>query len=136
MRMPALSLLLALAAGPAIGRGARPPAATSSCRSRPARCGSTPRRARCRSAPARAGELACRCCPTRRAQATADDAALQERIAALEARIAALEARAARGDALADEEAMDRVMVLADRMMRQFFGLVREMKRDMESDEL
>jgi hypothetical protein len=58
-----------------------------------------------------------------------------QRIAALERRIAALEARG-EPETLADDEAIDRVMVLAERMMRQFFGLVREMQHEMETDEL
>ena len=56
-------------------------------------------------------------------------------IAALEDRIAALEAMRD-PEALPDEEAMDRVMLLTERMMRRFFGLVRELKRDMETNEL
>jgi hypothetical protein len=35
-----------------------------------------------------------------------------------------------------DEEALDRVMTLTDRMMRQFFGLVREMRREFEGETL
>lgn len=57
-------------------------------------------------------------------------------IAALEARIAALEAQLKEGGGKSDEEAMDRVMTLTDRMMRQFFGLVREMRRDFQSESL
>jgi hypothetical protein len=67
------------------------------------------------------------------AQESATDAG--SRIAALEERIAALE-MTRDPEALADEEAMDRVMLLTERMMRRFFGLVRELKRDMETDEL
>ena len=67
------------------------------------------------------------------AQENATDAT--SRIAALEERIAALEAMRD-PEALPDEEAMDRVMLLTERMMRRFFGLVRELKRDMETDEL
>ena len=66
---------------------------------------------------------------------TEDTVEAAERIAALEGRIAALEARG-EPETLADEEAMDSVMVLAERMMRQFFGLVREMQREMQTDEL
>ena len=66
---------------------------------------------------------------------TEDTVEAAERIAALERRIAAIEARG-EPETLADEEAMDRVMVLAERMMRQFFGLVREMQREMQTDEL
>lgn len=60
---------------------------------------------------------------------------LEERLAGLEARIAALEADAPAA-ALSDEESMDRVMVLADRMMRRFVRMVRDMKEDVESGEL
>ena len=58
---------------------------------------------------------------------------VDERLSELEARIAALESRTA---LLPDEESIDRAMTLADRVMRRFFGMVREMKRDMESEEL
>ena len=77
--------------------------------------------------PAGAGEVA--------AGLTVRIAALEARIAALEAQIGTLQSQPGAGD-LADEEALDRVMVLTDRMMRRFFGLVRDWKHDMESDEL
>ena len=59
----------------------------------------------------------------------------EARIRALEQRIAALEA-GSDAEAYSDEETMDRVMLLSERMMRRFFGLVREMKRDLETNEL
>jgi hypothetical protein len=65
-----------------------------------------------------------------------DTAALKARVAELEARVAALEARPTIGDALPDEEAMDRVADLAERMMRRFFGIVRDMKRESEGESL
>jgi hypothetical protein len=58
---------------------------------------------------------------------------IEGRLVALEARIAELEARTV---LLPDEESIDRAMTLADRVMRHFFGMVRELKRDMESEEL
>ena len=59
---------------------------------------------------------------------------LTDRVAALEARLEALEFAGA--GALPDDEAMDRVMALTERMMRRFFAMVRDMKRDMEGEEL
>jgi len=69
------------------------------------------------------------------AELTARIVALEARIAELEAQIGELQSQPRAGD-LPDEEALDRVMVLTDRMMRRFFGLVRDWKRDMENDEL
>jgi hypothetical protein len=60
-------------------------------------------------------------------------AGLAERVAALESRVAALETR---GEFFDDAEALDRVATLAERMMRQFFDMVREMRGEMEGDEL
>jgi hypothetical protein len=65
-----------------------------------------------------------------------DTAALRARIAELEARVSALEARPTIGDALPDEEAMDRVADLAERMMRRFFGIVQDMKRESDGESL
>lgn len=62
--------------------------------------------------------------------------ALHERVAALEARIAALEADDVSAEARREEEALDRVMVLTERMMRRFFGIVRDMKDEFESGTL
>ncbi len=71
-----------------------------------------------------------------RESAAAIPAPSETRIAALEARIAALEARIAEGGLPADGETMERVFSLTDRMMRQFFGLVRDLKRDMHGETL
>lgn len=62
-------------------------------------------------------------------------AGLKARLAALEARLADLEA-GGKGETLSDAESMDRVMLLTDRMMRRFFGMVRDMKNDLESGDL
>ena len=64
-----------------------------------------------------------------------DKARLEARIAALEARVATLEAARA-GAELPDDEAMERVMVLTERMMRRFFSMVREMKGEAEGEKL
>jgi hypothetical protein len=80
---------------------------------------------------------ACRSLPsgTAGAEAAAAPADLEDRLSRIERRLATLETRGG-GEALSDEESIDRAMVLADRVMRRFFGLVREMKREMESEEL
>jgi hypothetical protein len=80
------------------------------------------------------GEVSCTMVPDEAREAAAGDSPLQDRVAALEARVAALEERSVQ--LLPDEESIDRVMVLADRMMRHFFGMVRDMKREMEGEEL
>lgn len=77
------------------------------------------------------------CAPMRdeRGGAQAEAIDLERRLAALEARIAALEGR----DPVAtldDEESLDRVVVLADRMMRRFIKVMRGIKDDVESGEL
>jgi hypothetical protein len=54
----------------------------------------------------------------------------------LERRIAAFEARVQQGTSAFDDENMDRVLTLTDRMLRQFFGLVQEMKRDLQGETL
>ena len=135
-RLPVLTLLLALAIGPAAaeerpaGRYVFVPAEAGTLRLDTA----TGEVSLCAG---KADDLGCRLLPDEARANAAEAAALEERIAALEARIAALEAEnRAAADTLPDEETMDRVMVLTDRMMRQFFGMVREMKRDMESGEL
>ena len=67
------------------------------------------------------------------ASPAAEAAELENRLAVLERRVAELE----RGVVmLPDEESLDRAMTLADRVMRRFFGMVRDMKREMESEEL
>jgi hypothetical protein len=57
------------------------------------------------------------------------------RLAAIEERLAAIESKPD-PEVLADDEAIDRVTRLTERMMRSFFDLVREMKRDTEANEL
>ena len=82
------------------------------------------------------GSRSCTIVPDEAREAAAS-APPEERIAALEARIASLEARIAeQGDVTDDEESMERVLTLTDRMLRQFFGLVREMKRDLQGETL
>ena len=83
------------------------------------------------------GSRACTLVPDEARDTTAGVAPSEDRIAALEARIAALEAQIQQsGTIQSDEETMDRVMALTDRMMRQFFGLVRDMKREFEGETL
>jgi hypothetical protein len=81
--------------------------------------------------------LACTPVPDGEPGSTLRKSGLETRIATLEARIAALEAaRSSGATLLPDDETMDRVMVLTDRMMRRFFGMVQEMKKDMEGEAL
>ena len=81
------------------------------------------------------GAVACRPVPAEGAAST-QPAPAADRLAALEARIAALEARAGTDlSALPDEEAVDRVAELADRMMRRFFGMVQEFRRELEGEQ-
>lgn len=56
---------------------------------------------------------------------------LAARVAALETRLASLEESSI---LLGDTEAMERVGVLADRMMTRFFDMVGEMRRDFENE--
>jgi hypothetical protein len=133
MRITALSLLVVLAA-PAIAAEAQPagryvfvPVEAGTLRLDTA----TGAVSLCTGA---SGEVSCTMVPDEARDLGADDAALQDRVAALEARVAALEERSVQ--LLPDEESIDRVMVLADRMMRHFFGMVRDMKREMEGEEL
>ncbi len=65
---------------------------------------------------------------------TGDAAGLEDRLTVLERRVADLERRSV--TVLPDDESIDRAMTLADRVMRRFFGMVRDMKREMESEEL
>lgn len=80
--------------------------------------------------------LVCRPVPGAGAALMAEAAVASARIAALEARVAALEARPAAGNIIPDDEALDRVAVLADKVMRRFFAMVRDMKRDLDDEEL
>ena len=86
-------------------------------------------------------ELSCR--PVREeASRTREMRALEARLAALEARLAAIEARdeeagEARGlPTLKDEEAVDRVMDLAERMMRRFFDMVEALRDEAETNRI
>ncbi len=133
MRGTTLSLLALLAATPAAGQE---PASASRYVFTPVEEGAlrlnteTGEVSLCAGAP---GSRACTIVPDEARDAAPQPAASDDRIAALEARIAALETQLkTRLFAVSDEEAMDRVMTLTDRMMRNFFGLVREMKRDFE----
>ena len=85
-----------------------------------------------------AGSRACTLVPDEaRDRPAADNPAADDRVSALERRIAELEGRIeAQGNTASDEESMERVLTLTDRMMRQFFGLVREMKRDLQGETL
>jgi len=135
MRMPALTLLFVVAAAPALagqvdtaGRYVFVPIEAGTLRLDTATgevslCAGT------------GGETACTL--VRDERRTEDDraAALEARLAALDARVAALETRGG-ADVLADEESLDRVMALMDRMIRHFFGLVRDIRREMEGEEL
>ena len=76
------------------------------------------------------------CTPMAEVHGEDDVALLKDRIAKLEARVAALEAQTVVSVPLPDEETMDRVMALADRVMRHFFDLVEDMKRQTDRDEL
>jgi hypothetical protein len=81
------------------------------------------------------GALACR--PVRDEGMAENPPQTADRIAALEARIAALESKTeASGPALSDDEAVDRVADLADKVMRRFFGMVRQFQREMDGEQL
>jgi hypothetical protein len=67
---------------------------------------------------------------------TGERAKLKAKITELDARVAALEASAWETADRADDAAMDRVKLLAERMMRHFVGAVRGVKHDNEGDEL
>ena len=83
------------------------------------------------------GNLACRVLPDEAGDRSDAVSRLRDDVEALKERVAALEAeRQSSVDILADAEAMDRVMDLTDQMMRRFFGLVQDFRRDMERDEL
>jgi hypothetical protein len=81
-----------------------------------------------------ADALACRPLPDE-ARAEEETEKLAQRIETLERRIATLEKNSLASEPF-DAEAMDRAAVLAERMMRRFFGMVRDMKRDFEQEEL
>jgi hypothetical protein len=82
-----------------------------------------------------ADALACRPLPDEARAAEEETEKLAQRVETLERRIAALERKGPASEPF-DAEAMDRAAVLAERMMRRFFGMVRDMKRDFEQEEL
>ena len=82
------------------------------------------------------GALACRPVPTQRSGSAGPPPGESDRIAALEARIAALEARSGPAPGVGDAESVDRVADLAEQIMRRFFGVVRELRREMDGDQL
>ena len=135
MRAPAVILLAMLAAGPVSGaRGDAPgryvfvPVEAGTLRLDTA----TGEVSLCAHAE---GETACTMVPDNRRAEPDRSAGLDARIAALEDRVAALEQRGT-ADLLSDEESLDRVMALTDRMIRHFFGLVRDIRREMGGEEL
>jgi len=90
------------------------------------------------------GRLACRILPDERLAYEAEIGRLENRIDELEGRVAAVEKsrpfgglEAPDGDGeLPSEEEIDKVMTLAEKVMRRFFGFVKELKRDLETDQL
>jgi hypothetical protein len=66
----------------------------------------------------------------------ADVRRLEGRIAELERRISTLERKPSAKADLPDDETIDRMMVLSERIMRRFFGMVRDMKEEFEQDTL
>lgn len=90
------------------------------------------------------GRLACRVLPDERLAYEAEIGRLEDRIDGLEDRVAVLEKNRSFGSLdtpdgdgeLPSEEEFDKVMTLAERAMRRFFGFVKELKRDLDSDQL
>ena len=90
------------------------------------------------------GRLTCRILPDERLAYEAEIGRLEDRIDELEVRVADMEKNrtfgsldAPDGDGeLPSEEEIDKVMTLAEKIMRRFFGFVKELKRDLESDQL
>jgi len=90
------------------------------------------------------GRLTCRILPDERLAYEAEIGRLEDRIDELEGRVAVIEKNRAFGslDApdsdgdLPSEEEIDKVMSLAEKVMRRFFGFVKELKRDLETDQL
>jgi hypothetical protein len=82
--------------------------------------------------------LTCRSVAAGGADSRVDVRRLETRIADLERRISAVE-RKPTGEpeaGLPDDETIDRMMVLSERIMRRFFGIVRDIKQDFEQDSL
>lgn len=90
------------------------------------------------------GRLTCRILPDERLAYEAEIGRLEDRIDELEGRVAVLEENRRFGslDApddngeLPSEEEIDKVLTLAEKVMRRFFGFVKELKRDLETDKL
>lgn len=90
------------------------------------------------------GRLTCRILPDERLAYEAEIGRLEDRIDELEGRVAILEENRPFGglDApdgngeLPSEEEIDKVLTLAEKVMRRFFGFVKELKRDLETDQL
>jgi len=88
--------------------------------------------------------LTCRILPDERLAYEAEIGRLEDRIDELEGRVAGLEKRRSFGSLeaphddgeLPSEEEIDKVMTFAEKVMRRFFGFVKELKRDMETDQL
>jgi hypothetical protein len=88
--------------------------------------------------------LTCRILPDERLAYEAEIGRLEDRIDELEERVAGIEKNrsfgsldAPDGDGeLPSEEEIDKVLTLAEKVMRRFFGFVKELKRDLETDQL
>ncbi|HSG94663.1 MAG TPA: hypothetical protein VLA28_04035 [Afifellaceae bacterium] len=88
--------------------------------------------------------LTCRILPDERLAYEAEIGRLEDRIDELESRVAVLEERRPFGSLdvpngegeLPSEEEIDKVMTLAEKVMRRFFGFVKELKRDLDTDQL
>ena len=88
--------------------------------------------------------LTCRILPDERLAYEAEIGRLEDRIDELEGRVAVLEEKrtfgsldAPDGDGeMPSDEEIDKVMTLAEKVMRRFFGFVKELKRDLETDQL
>jgi hypothetical protein len=88
---------------------------------------------------------ACRLLPDARLAYEAEIRRLEERMDVLEGRMTNLEvppdrtpgsAPEASGGGLAEDREIDRALDLSERVMRRFFGMVRDLKRDFEQDQL
>jgi hypothetical protein len=87
---------------------------------------------------------ACRLLPDERLAYEAEIRRLEERMDVLEGRMTNLEVPPDRtpGSApkasggLAEDREIDRALDLSERVMRRFFGMVRDLKRDFEQDQL
>lgn len=90
------------------------------------------------------GRLTCRILPDERLAYEAELGRLEDRIDEIEGRVALMEKNRAFGNLdtpdgdgeLPSEEKIDKVITLAEKVMRRFFGFVKELKRDMETDQL